>query len=322
MSAGLSTKFIPLQKRQYNMSTSNEKHNSNDDDINAASSKRQRPSLSFVLDSRCDFHPSVLPAPEAFENAFEMATTILLSNQYRMIFFDLVPEADASIFTNEMENTYEIKCIDGIYDNDAFACVHREMYERTVFFNPVLLMKFNKVLLTTDEASRRIQLKSQSWFLAIKLIHEMTHLLNYQSYLKVKGVKVTPKKKLKEVLIEGEKETTYSDLGTLMEKSLFGYIAEPKSLLAADSFMRMDSIAMYVSTETLHGNLLDPILSSYDPVKIVVGQQFISTFKPSVTNLKVTKGGYRASAARLDEDDGDDNDCHASNFLDSRGVRY
>ena len=140
--------------------------------------------------------------------------------------------------------------------------------------------------------------KLQKIFLAMKIVHEITNLLDIRVSPSIIENGITPCKVIVEAVKEGTKAVQYDDMGTLMEKELFGGCIEMKSD-EDHGFMELDQIGIYKSTGTMWGHYLDVDRSSISDtdgeVIISLGDEFRSTYKPSFNRINLKVGGVRAS---------------------------
>jgi hypothetical protein len=148
-------------------------------------------------------------------------------------------------------------------------------------------------------------------FLAVKIVHEVSHLLHYHLYLKVKGELTTPKKDIKETVKTfvnkkvdtKENVTEYDDFGELMEIKLFGGLIECKSS-RDEVYMGIDSIVCYPSRSTLFGNFVcvDQTIAAFEEnqFNFVLGEEYQAKQKPCFQRVDVKSGNVRSS--RRDDD--------------------
>ena len=186
----------------------------------------------------------------------------------------------------------------------AFSGVFRVRYPNTIFFNPMVIFNMalkQRILDRTGEDFKH-QLdhlvKLQKIFLAMKIVHEITNLLDIRVSPSIIENGITPCKVIVEAVKEGTKAVQYDDMGTLMEKELFGGCIEMKSD-EDHGFMELDQIGIYKSTGTMWGHYLDVDRSSISDtdgeVIISLGDEFRSTYKPSFNRINLKVGGVRAS---------------------------
>jgi hypothetical protein len=263
--------------------------------------------ISFVFD-RDDFEFAGLTAPVAFNNAITMATDILWSDEFAASFIELTGlETNSQQIREALSQPFTIKQIRQKTYINCFALVFRATSLTTIHFNPILLLNINRRYATNPHPS---VLNIHVWFLGIKLVHEITHLL-YGLLSPAGALAQTPPKDLPDDATTSTSTagtTKYDDLGTMMEKKLFGGVIELKAI--NDSLlMEPELIGWYPSTSTPLGRLLDADRSTWAPVKIVLGAHFTSKHVPFISAVAMKVSGGRASqAAGCEKEDIDEDD--------------
>lgn len=264
-----------------------------------------------------DLDFELIAIPSSIISGMAMSIDIITSSQFREAFIDLVGTSNfnADRFETALDRNYTIRFLRKTGVIDAFSCVYRKDRPSDIFFNPILLLNFRRseMIHTRMDANGGNPtlpgvLRKQAIYVAIKIVHEMTHLLHYRTSLSISGVPNTPDKAITDITADkGALEVGYHDLGTMMEKRLFGGCIELKSN-PKSHFMDLDEIAVYPSINTRRGQYLDADKSVISPeeVKIVLGQHFQSKCLPSPN--KVINVGVRKSSAPLKKElvDGSD----------------
>lgn len=261
---------------------------------------------------------------DVFTAAISKAKVIILSDKFRETFTKYLPDTIDEKFDAALREEYLISFRNKRELVTAFAGVFRVKYPNIIFFNPIVI--FNMALKQQDLRDQKLELdrvvKLQTIFLAIKIVHEFTHLLDIKVSPTVIKLGRSPSKIIREDVKEGLRDVAYDDMGTLMEKELFGGCVEMKS--NDDSgFMELDEIGIYKSTKTMWGNFLDVDASSINEtdgtVVISLGAEFKSASKPAFERINLKGGGARASTPATgvlpaEEDDEEDEWDETSDF--------
>ena len=197
--------------------------------------KRQKLTcIQFEPDEVCQ----VLWNSESMRRGVHFAQKILMSAQFSNAIVKLMPNILLDDVYDYLENkTFKLKLIRLKRDMNAYACVYRIVDPEGIYLNPVLLLE-----MFTREIAK------QSFFIGVKLIHEVSHLLNVccDKTLRESKTLVTPEKQL-----NGHK---FDDFGDMMEYSLFGGICEHTEKQCKHLF-GIDDVVIYSYPGEPSGNI-------------------------------------------------------------------
>lgn len=264
--------------------------------------------LDFIFDHEDMLGLSI---PTALEKARIMAISILLSAKFREVFIELVDyEVDHEIFGEIIRHNFIINLIRDKSFINYYAVVCRQTVPWTIYLNPTMLLHMSQketlADLQKDSNLKKINVNIHSWFLAIKLVHVVSHLLHGELSERLDlNRQLTPER--------SASSSICNDLGSMIEKKLFGGVVELKG--EPSEFMPVDQIGWYPSPETKQGRYFDAQNSTYDPINICLGGNFTSKRYPFV--LKVALNNIpcgRASSGAMDcvcvdcKDSGDDDE--------------
>lgn len=268
--------------------------------------KRQKigDQLSIVFDE----HGPFAQAPTCFGIAIELAKKILSSKTYAETFAENVSDCDQESFDNGLKSTYYIKMASIKSCVTSYCWVTRQdpENETTVFFNPLLIMS---LLLRQGNQST---LDNQIIFVAVKLVHEISHILHWTSSNSLRTSKkgVSSEKDFQDTIKEVRKgnpvtytkPVTYKDFGEIIEREVFGGLVELKSD-NVDALMDLVRVGFYKSKETMYGKFVDSAATRqrFDRTRtkffylIETEEEFVSTSSPEFCRVKLQGEQFRLS---------------------------
>lgn len=212
-----------------------------------------------------------------FEMGMALATKIIRSAifiellvELGLISGDQVPEVVAVL-------TSEVFILDFIRmkkDLNAYACVYRDLSPSRIFFNPMLLVNCSR-----NEADSDVSMFKSGLFFTVKLIHEVTHLINgrFNDALRTTTTKITPSKIIQEF--------SYIDAGDMMEKLMFGGLLEHAEQ-ERGLFLCLGDLVVYDNP--------NPNLDGH----VAVIDSAIFSREPTRDNLKYTLGAVHKKRTR------------------------
>jgi hypothetical protein len=194
-----------------------------------------------------------------FDTAIPIVKKVIQSDKYRDIVEELVGKENFlnQQFNEAINNTY---CLTPNRREDLVGCycyvLDRKAKRKEIFFNWQLLgsIAFDK----------GCNLDNYILFVVIKLVHEISHHINYASSsifiganpenrMPPKIVTETYKRRNQANQIETVRnQNMYQDFGDLVEKALFGGLVEA----SGESFMTADSLVVYESQYTTFGKTI------------------------------------------------------------------
>ena len=286
---------------------------------------------------------NVISWPSSFTMGIEMAINILQSKTFKDAFLSLVDDCDTSMFDTKMSEQYHLKISTEKDVLTAYCSVRRVHFPNVIWFNPILIINMALKLNQMDSAAEHdvhLVIRTQALFLAMKIVHEMAHILHYccSQKLRESATKMTPIKVIIDKIEEGERAVNYDDIGTLIEKIVFGGCIELKS--STTLFMDFDRIGIYDSVATLFGNYVDVehTVITADEIRIIRGEKFRSKNAPNFARADIKGGAFSRSSVAADsdvvrdnvisgiydlgdDDDDDDNDDAGSSFKMTYDLR-
>ena len=179
--------------------------------------------------------------PQSFVAAIEIARSIVAQNEFLELLTDLFGDMDINCAKSMIEKGFSVRTIELKADLDAYACVYcgvpgQEANYTTMYFNPLLLLSARKLEATQEEVSslgkRKYDAPSSSsqpksdskirltMFFVIKIIHEISHILNFHCNPIIQTKRKTPPKKL----VKGA--PAFENFGEMVELKLFGGVIE------------------------------------------------------------------------------------------------
>lgn len=105
--------------------------------------------------------------------------------------------------------------------------------------------------------NHEIRRRQVALFLAVKLAHQVWHLIHRQGSKMVTRTNISPER-YREDVVEGTTYTVpYTDIGTVMERDVLGGVWDFISF-NRKHFMSLDAVVVYPSTRATLGAYLDP----------------------------------------------------------------
>lgn len=176
-------------------------------------------------------YPSCFPA--FFNEAGSIAEAILKSDLYADVVCNLFPDIERGrVVEFVAAGNFEVGVIQLSNDLDAYTLIYPDL-PRRIFFNPLLLMNLK---ITEEDSRGHIRkkpkpdpsqpqqsdpLKRMTVFLVVKIVREISRLVNLSCNSVVAVSKRTPPKRVE----PGDKVLT-RDFGDMIERKIFGGILE------------------------------------------------------------------------------------------------
>ncbi len=180
-------------------------------------------------------------------------------NEYRTIYNKRYRAEMDQDFDSFLKSSFDLRLIKRRDAVVAFCCVYRLEFPRSIFFNPFLILD----ALECEKTNPSLK-SSFTLFFAVKIVHEIAHLLHYELILKhMDRLKVTPAKTLvdqvttyiKKKKQQQDREADYNDFGNMIERELFRGILEIKC--QEGTFMDLEAVIFYPSILGLVGNKIN-----------------------------------------------------------------
>jgi hypothetical protein len=197
----------------------------------------------------------LLAFPASVTLGCEIAKEILLSKLYAQAFCGLVTDVTTENISSFLSSTvFTIKYIRAEFESSAWACVYRELDgdELSIFINPALVLefKYNTHTLSSDVALTNE--KCQAAFIAIKFVHQVSHILHFKlsASLQAQPKKLTPEKVL------GPHGAKFTDIGDMIEFSLFGGICISSNRVG-EKYFGFDFMVLLSHPRATRGHMVD-----------------------------------------------------------------
>lgn len=165
--------------------------------------------------------------PNTFSTAAKLSRLILSSERYFAVLKTLFEEIDLNqAYVYLRENSISASVIEQEVDMTAYALVYPVIVDK-IFFNPILLSVMVRRESTVKLAGSKRKVSSSGFdkvelvhiaFLMVKIIHEVSHLVNLKCNNLLTGNKRTLERKIG--------QATFKDFGDMVEYYLFGGISE------------------------------------------------------------------------------------------------
>jgi hypothetical protein len=263
---------------------------------------------------------------------------ILKSKDFYDCFTNLVGEVEYSLYEKELNETYTVRLLHEKNVLDAFCVVYRQNDSKAIYFNPLLLLN----MLRQEEKEGNRHYYQCALFVAVKLTHEIAHLLHYQCVLRYLGpdvAKLTPKTiildKFKEKISNKiqilDREVEYDDLGEMIELYLFGGVVAAK-YSNTENYMDIEQCVLYGSKLSKIGNYVD-CPTTINEIKtgkfqFILGEEIVSPKQPRFTRIALKSGVHRLSKPdsdvygdRSDDEDGEDTEEEEEEINKSGNLR-
>lgn len=194
--------------------------------------------------------------PRSFYDAIPIAQAVVNHSGFLQILTDLFPTMNIQCVQELIHKGFKVGPIELKADMDAYACVYcgvpgREADYSTIYFNPLLLLSARKLeadhtsslgkrphdehqVIASSSSSQPLP-KSDvqvrlTMFFVIKIIHEISHIINFHCNLEMNDKMITsPKKMFKGSVL-------FQDFGEMIEFKLFGGVIEHREELTSALF--------------------------------------------------------------------------------------
>lgn len=221
---------------------------------------------------------------DTFRAAVGMAVQMLSTDKYCSVLIENISDetkpnvAEVRTTINSMDIT--VSTIQIGEHMDAYALVYRDNSENNIYINPLLLMQIRRMEIGGATAE---YLRKCSLFLAAKIVHELSHLIQPKI-----SPKLTNQVKKRALGGEGKRKmqtpekskggAKFSDFGEMVEYDIFGGILEIYTAEKQPVAYLIDELILYEHPTARIGSIVIVKATDY-------------TVSPTLDDFVLTKGG-------------------------------